>query len=149
MKTPRPTILAATVATALLGAAVAGVVAHAGATVKTINVSEKEFKITLTPKKASAGSVRFVVHNTGLYPHALAIAGPGVASKRTALIKPGKTARLTVTLEAGAYTLWCPVPGHAAKGMKTTLRVAGASGGGGAPATTTTGTTGGGGDAWG
>jgi uncharacterized cupredoxin-like copper-binding protein len=153
MKLTRPITVAAALAVALLGAAAAGVVAHAGANVKTINVTEKEFHITVSGKGA-VGTVKFVVKDTGKLSHALEIKGPGVKSKRTPLIKPGKSATLTVTLKVGTYTLWCPVPGHAAEGMKTTLKVAGAggtSGGGGTTTPTsapTTSTSGGGGEAW-
>jgi len=154
MKPTRPFILVAALAVALAGAAVAGVVAHATADAKTIKVTEKEFKITVTGKPV-AGADRFVIKNTGKYAHALSIAGPGIKSKRTPLIKPGKSAVLAVTLKSGAYTLWCPVPGHAAEGMKTSFKIAGAAGGGaGGTSTgggsTTTDTTGdGGGPAWG
>jgi uncharacterized cupredoxin-like copper-binding protein len=152
MKLTRPTTAAAALAVALLGASAAGVVAHASATTKTINVTEKEFHIGLSTKKGAVGSVHFVVKNTGKLSHALEISGPGVKNKRTPLIKPGKSATLTVTLRAGTYTLWCPVPGHAAQGMKTSLKVGGSSTGVGETTTTTpapTTTNGGGGEAWG
>ena len=129
MKPTRPLILVAALALALAGAAVAGVVAHATADAKTVNVTEKEFKITVTGKPAK-GADKFVIKNTGRYAHALSIAGPGIKSKRTPLIKPGKSAVLNLTLESGTYTIWCPVPGHAAKGMKTSFKIAGAAGGG-------------------
>ena len=154
MKLTRPFIVATALAVALAGAAFAGVVAHKGATKTTINVTEREFHISLSTMKASAGHVRFVVKNTGKLAHALAISGPGVKIKRTALIRPGKTAVLLVTLRPGRYALWCPVPGHSAHGMKTTLSVLAAGGGGSAGAggsggTTTPGTTtGSGGAAW-
>jgi uncharacterized cupredoxin-like copper-binding protein len=150
MKPTRVHTVAAVLAVALLGAGVAGVVAHASARTTTITVTEKEFKIGLSAKKVAAGPAQFVVHDTGHYPHALAISGPGVKTKKTPTIRPGKTARLRVTLAAGTYTLWCPIPGHAARGMKTRLTVTGT--GAGAAATTTAGTTtssGGGGEAWG
>jgi hypothetical protein len=52
-----------------------------------------------------------------------------------------------VTLEAGTYHVWCPVPGHAAKGMKAIIVVSGglASGGG----STSTASTSTGGSNWG
>ena len=125
MKLTRPFLLAAVPAVALLGAATAGVVAHASTTKTTINVTEKEFRITLSSHKATAGRVRFVVQNVGKYPHALAISGAGVKLKRTALIAPGKSAVLLVDLRSGRYSLWCPVPGHAAQGMKATLTLPG------------------------
>ena len=137
-------------ALALAGAAVAGVVAHASASKTTIRVTEREFKIGLSATHASAGPVRFEIKNTGKIPHAFAIAGAGVSTK-TKLIQPGKSAVLLVTLKSGAYSIWCPVPGHAAKGMKATMTAPAGAGGG---TMTTTGggggtTTDGGGAAWG
>ncbi len=137
----RPITIAGALALALLGAALAGVVAHAsaGSTTKTINVTEKEFKITLSSRKVAPGKVKFVVKNVGKLTHGLDISGPGVKKAHTPLIKPGKSATLTITLKSGKYTIWCPVPGHEAQGMKTTLTGTGTS------ATTSTGSTGGGG----
>jgi plastocyanin len=141
-------------ALALAGAAVAGVVAHASASTTTIHVTEREYKIGLSTTKAPAGAVRFEIKNTGKLAHALTIAGAGV-SKRTKLIAPGKTAVLLVTLKKGAYSIWCPVPGHAARGMSAKITVPTAGGGGVAPVTTSSGggagdtTTDSGGAAWG
>jgi hypothetical protein len=118
-------------ALALAGAALAGVVAHASASKTTIRVTEREFKIGLSASRAPSGPVRFEIRNTGKLAHALSISGAGVKAK-TKLIQPGKTGVLLVTLKRGAYSLWCPVPGHAAQGMKATLTAPG-----GAAATTT------------
>ena len=126
-------------ALALAGAAVAGVVAHASASKTTIRVTEREFKIGLSATHATAGRVRFEIKNTGKFAHALSISGAGVKTK-TKLIQPGKTAVLLVTLKQGIYSLWCPVPGHAAQGMKAELIAPTPVGGGGAS------TSGGGGD---
>jgi plastocyanin len=126
-------------ALALAGAAVAGVVAQAGASKTTIRVTEREFKIGLSASHAPSGPVRFEIKNTGKYPHALAISGAGVQTK-TKLIQPGKSAVLLVTLKQGAYSLRCPVPGHAARGMKATVTVPGAGGGAGTTTTTNTST---------
>ena len=108
-----------------LGAVTAGVVAQAGTTKTaktTVNVTEREFSIKLSARKAPVGLVRFVIRNSGKYPHALSVKEGGT-TKRTPLIKPGKTASLILTLKKGAVSLWCPVPGHAARGMKATLAV--------------------------
>lgn len=126
-------------ALALAGAAVAGVVAHASASKTTIHVTEREFKIGLSSTHAGAGQTRFEIRNTGKYAHALQISGTGVKAK-TKLIKPGKTAVLVVDLKSGPYAIWCPVPGHAAQGMKASLAVPAASAGGGSPAGTSTST---------
>jgi uncharacterized cupredoxin-like copper-binding protein len=134
-------------ALALAGAALAGVVAHASASKTTIRVTEREYKISLSTTHAAAGPVRFEIKNTGKLAHALSIAGTGVTAK-TKLIQPGKTAVLLVTLKSGAYSLWCPVPGHAALGMKA--KVTAPSGAGGAtPATTSSDTSTDSGAAWG
>ena len=127
MRLPRALLLAAALGLAVLGAAAAGVVTRTGTAKSTITVTEREFKIALSSKTAKKGPVRLVVRNAGKYPHALSIKGAGV-SKRTPLIKPGKSAILLVTLRSGRYALWCPVPGHAAQGMKATLSLAGAHG---------------------
>jgi uncharacterized cupredoxin-like copper-binding protein len=135
MKITRSLQLLAVVALGVLGAVTAGVVAHASTAKTTINVTEREFSIKLSARKAPVGVVRFVIRNTGIYPHALSVK-QGAVSKRTPLIKPGKTATLTVTLTRGKVSLWCPVPGHAARGMKATLAVGAAT-----PVSSTTTTT--------
>jgi uncharacterized cupredoxin-like copper-binding protein len=128
-------------ALALAGAAVAGVVAHASASKTTIRVTEREFTIRLSATHALAGRVRFEIKNTGRYPHALAVSGAG-ANAKSKLIQPGKTGVLLVTLQRGVYSLWCPVPGHAAQGMKATLTTPVGAGGSTGTTTTTTGTAG-------
>jgi plastocyanin len=136
-------------ALALLGAGIAGVLAHASSTSKaqTVNVTLKDYSIGLSTRKLKAGTVHFVVENKGPHTHGFDISGPGVAkAKLKSLLKPGKSATLSVTVKSGRYSAWCPVPGHVAKGMKATLT---ASGGSGAPPTTTSGTTTGGGAGWG
>ncbi len=76
------------------------------------------------PTVAAAGKVTFVVKNAGKIQHDLALQGAGVsASTKTPLISPGQSAKLTVTLAAGTYTLYCTVPGHRAAGMVAKLVV--------------------------
>ena len=125
MKINRALQLLAVVALGVLGAVTAGVVAHAGTTTTTkttINVTEREYSIKLSAQKAPVGIVHFVIRNRGKYSHALSIKD-GSFSKRIPLIKPGKTGTLTVNLKKGKVSIWCPVPGHAALGMKATLAV--------------------------
>jgi uncharacterized cupredoxin-like copper-binding protein len=83
-----------------------------------VGVSGKEFKFTLTTKTVRHGKTTFKFTNKGRLKHDFKIAG-----KKTALIGPNKSASLTVTLKAGKYTYICTVPGHAAAGMKGTLKV--------------------------
>jgi uncharacterized cupredoxin-like copper-binding protein len=108
---------AVVVASALAGPAAAAR-AHATATIK-VKVTAVEFKFTLSPATVKQpGTVTFTVANKGKLSHDFKIAG-----KKTPLIKPGKSASLTVTLKAGKYPYLCTVPGHAAAGMKGTLVV--------------------------
>ena len=85
----------------------------------TVMVKETNFKI-LMAGTAKAGSTTFVIKNASNAPHDFAIKGPGV-SKKTPKIKPGGTAKLTVTLKKGKYQVWCSVSGHSSLGMKRTI----------------------------
>jgi len=88
MKLRHPFLIAAVVALAVLGAATAGIVTTpSSATKTTIKVTEKEFHITLSSHKATAGQVRFEIKNTGKYPHGFAISGAGVKLKKIAAIE--------------------------------------------------------------
>jgi len=96
--------------------------AHAG---RTIQVSESEYKIALPALQTlKPGSYTFVVQNAGQISHNLVVVGPNAASaKSTALIAPGGTARLTVSLATGTYTLFCSVDDHRRLGMLAKLSV--------------------------
>ena len=129
------------VALAMAGVAVAGVVAQPGSSRSAaVRITEREYRITLPPLDLHAGAMRFEIRNTGKLRHDFAIAGNGVKA-RTPVIRPGRTAVLNVTLKQGSYMVWCPLPGHAAKGMKATL-IVGATAEGGGIATTANGDTG-------
>jgi uncharacterized cupredoxin-like copper-binding protein len=102
-----------TLAAALL--AVVGVIvgpamgarAHSTGTAVTVTATEFHFKLSKT--SVPHGSVTFTLVNKGKLAHDFKIAG-----KKTVLVKPGKTAKLTVTLKAGKAAYLCTVPGHAA-----------------------------------
>jgi uncharacterized cupredoxin-like copper-binding protein len=83
-----------------------------------VAVSAREFKFALRPTSATHGSVTFNVKNAGKIAHDFKIAG-----KKTPLVQPRKTARLTLNLKKGSYKYLCTVPGHAASGMQGTFRV--------------------------
>jgi uncharacterized cupredoxin-like copper-binding protein len=104
------------VALALVGALAVAAVPIALAA--SVGVTGKEFKFALTSKTVRHGKVTFKFTNKGRLKHDFKIAG-----KKTALVKPGKSASLTVTLKRGSYKYICTVPGHAAAGMKGTLKV--------------------------
>jgi len=119
MKSP---ISAARAAAAVVSVAVLGILAvpalaattHATATAVGVTATEFHFKLTKT--SVPHGTVTFTIVNKGKLAHDFKIDG-----KKTPLINPGKSAKLTVTLKAGKYPYLCTVPGHAAAGMKGTL----------------------------
>jgi uncharacterized cupredoxin-like copper-binding protein len=138
------------VALALAGAALAALTSHSStsaAASATIKVTEREYHIALSTQTVKAGSVKFSVHNIGHLTHGLDLSGGGLSAvKKLGTIAPGTTRTLTVKFAGGKVTLWCPVPGHAALGMKTSLKV---TGGGAKPPPSTTGGTSTGGGGWG
>jgi uncharacterized cupredoxin-like copper-binding protein len=86
----------------------------------TVQVKAGEFFFRLSTKSiARPGKVTFVVKNVGHVEHDFKI-----NRKVTALIAPGKTAKLIVTFKKkGKYPYLCTVPGHAAAGMKGAFTV--------------------------
>jgi plastocyanin len=125
---------------AVIGAGAAGLVARASTRTTRVTVTEREYKITLSKRTLSPGSVMFLINNRGKLAHSFAIRGPGLSKRISGTIPPGGHRTLTVRLRGGTFSLWCPI--HSAMGMKTTLHVKGAASAGG-----TTSTSGGGG--WG
>jgi uncharacterized cupredoxin-like copper-binding protein len=93
-------------------------VAAATTTVNVTAGKPSEFRFTLSKSTVKAGSVTFKVTNKGKLSHDFKIGG-----KTTPLLKPGKSASMTVTLKKGKSAYQCTVPGHAAAGMKGTLTV--------------------------
>jgi hypothetical protein len=113
------------VALACSGAAFGALAGGSSVRKTTVQVTEREYRISLSTKSLPSGTVRLVVHNAGKAPHRLSISGPGFSVKTTPMIQPGATRALTVSLGGGSFTLWCPLGRHAALGMKTTLTLHG------------------------
>jgi uncharacterized cupredoxin-like copper-binding protein len=82
------------------------------------SVTARDFSFTLSKRSVPHGSVTFRLTNRGQQRHDFKIAG-----RKTAVIRPGRSATLSVTLRRGSYRYICTVPGHASAGMKGTLRV--------------------------
>ena len=116
--------LALPAALALAGAAVGATTERSTAAKTTVQVTVREYRISLSTRTLPSGTVHLVVHNTGKLAHRLSISGPGL-STTTPTIAQGATRGLTLNLRGGAFTLWCPLGSHASLGMKTTLTVRG------------------------
>ena len=90
-----------------------------------------EFGFKLSTAAIKSGTVTFKVTNAGALPHDFKVcANPTrgavdtCAGKVTKLLSPGSSATLRVTFaKSGTYGYLCTVPGHAAAGMKGTLKV--------------------------
>jgi plastocyanin len=70
---------------------------------------------------APAGSVTITLVNESDVPHAVEVEGNGVEEESETIT--GSQTDLTVDLEAGEYTFYCPVGNHRAGGMEGTLTV--------------------------
>jgi uncharacterized cupredoxin-like copper-binding protein len=92
------------------------------ATVITVTAGKpSEFRFRLSKQSVPKGTVTFKITNRGTLPHDFKIAG-----KKTRLLPPGKSQILVVNLKkAGRYAYLCTVTGHAAAGMKGTLKATG------------------------
>jgi plastocyanin len=110
------------------GALVAAMPARRGNPVP-VSVRLSEWTIQLSEATVPAGPVTFTVTNGGSIPHALEVEGQGT-ERETPQIQPGASATLTLTLEPGAYEIYCPVGdgSHKKLGMETHLKVVSAAG---------------------
>ncbi len=102
----------ACLAASLIALSVTGIaLASSGDTsiASTVRVTFSDRSLRVTPTTPSSGPTTFIVRNAGKKVHVLVVKGPGVKGARTAKIPAGSTAKLNVTLRAGAYVLSDPV----------------------------------------
>jgi uncharacterized cupredoxin-like copper-binding protein len=132
LRSSRLLVLAALAGVIALFAALPAFSATKATSIKVTVNKTKEFAFTLSPKTAPHGAITFTVSNGGNLPHDFELCSKPSSSasattctgKKTALISPGASAKLTVAvLKAGTYEYLCTVPGHAAAGMKGLLKV--------------------------
>jgi plastocyanin len=83
------------------------------------------FRFVLSRPTVPAGKVIIEFVNHGQDEHNLNAVEPTEGSVAGSLPNTASNAHLslTVDLHPGSYTLFCSLPGHAAKGMKATLTV--------------------------
>jgi uncharacterized cupredoxin-like copper-binding protein len=85
----------------------------------TVTVKMKEFKFIFSRSTVPHGSVTFKLVNVGKLAHDIKING-----KTSKKIQPGRKGTFTVLFtKKGKYPYLCPIPGHAAAGMKGVLKV--------------------------
>jgi plastocyanin len=74
---------------------------------------------------AKAGTVSITMDNPSgdSQPHAISVQGPGGVDASGQIAQPGSTSQVSVKLQPGKYTFYCPVDGHRAAGMQGTLTV--------------------------
>src|SRR3989449_708828 len=111
-------------AAALLLAAGALIGARAPGDPAAVSAKLSEWKVELSKRTIAAGTVTFTVANVGSIPHAFEVEGQGI-EQETAVIQPGSSATLTLTLKPGTYEAYCPVgeDSHKKLGMETHLKV--------------------------
>jgi uncharacterized cupredoxin-like copper-binding protein len=116
---------------------------HHAAASSTVRVKERDFRITVSPARVRAGTVRLFLHNKGPDTHELLIVRSpspdlplrtdGLTINEAALDKatvgviegkePGTSEELLLHLKPGRYELFCNMAGHYLGGMRATLVV--------------------------
>jgi uncharacterized cupredoxin-like copper-binding protein len=89
----------------------------------TVQVTEKDFSISLARNTFTPGSYTFEVTNDGPSSHNLTVKGPGVDNTATSTLDSGSKGNVTVTFQKGSYELYCSIPGHKERGMDLTVHV--------------------------
>jgi hypothetical protein len=87
-----------------------------------VDVQLLEYQIRM-PDTLTAGRQQFRIADAGHEQHGFAIEGPGLSTQLGSNLTRGDKTDLTVTLQPGTYTVWCPVDGHRGKGMQRTITV--------------------------
>jgi uncharacterized cupredoxin-like copper-binding protein len=88
-----------------------------------VQVTEKDFSISLARTTFTPGTYTFEVANDGPSSHNLTVKGPGVNNTATSTLDSGSKGNVTVTFQKGAYELYCSIPGHKERGMDLTVQV--------------------------
>ena len=88
------------------------------------SISLQDFKLVPENPSVMAGNVVLCAHNDGKAPHDLGLRGADMQTlQKTATLGPGESGRITLTLAAGSFAIYCSQAGHESLGMKGTLAV--------------------------
>jgi len=87
-------------------------------TLKLTSPADGSLRFDQSKLTAKAGAITLSYTNTSSTPHGIAI-----ESATGGVVSGGATSTATITLKAGTYTFFCPVPGHRQAGMTGTLTV--------------------------
>ena len=90
-----------------------------------VQITEKEFTITLSRLRVHEGSAIVGVLNAGMDNHDLVIQSNAKGAKpiRFSQLSPGSHSSRTIKLAPGRYTLWCSIANHRQLGMVAPLTV--------------------------
>lgn len=90
-----------------------------------LQVSAREFSLTLSRPSTTAGRLMLELVNAGQDEHNLHIrpAGGGADVGAVGIVLPGHHSDVEFQLEPGTYTLYCAIPAHEELGMKATFTV--------------------------
>jgi uncharacterized cupredoxin-like copper-binding protein len=90
-----------------------------------VQVSAKEFSLTLSRPSTTAGPIVVELVNAGQDEHNLhirpAAGGPDVGA--VGIVLPGHHSDVEFHLAPGSYTFYCALPAHEELGMKATFTV--------------------------
>jgi plastocyanin len=92
-----------------------------GETLQLTSPASGDLKFNTDSLSAEAGSVTIEYSNPSSVPHAVEVEGNGVEEASDTVT--GGRASLSVDVEAGEYTFYCPVGNHRDAGMEGTLTV--------------------------
>ena len=123
--TTRLKALAAATAVAATVTTVAGTAHAQPSAPQFLQVTEKEWQITLSRASVKKGKVFVELVNFGTDNHDLVLRSnrKGARPLSFKAIAPNARSEKALTLLPGRYALWCSLPGHKARGMRTTLVV--------------------------
>jgi hypothetical protein len=93
-----------------------------GAALPEIQVELTEYAIRIPPE-IPAGHQTLTVVDSGKERHSLVLEADGHQYKLPEPLARGDRGSLNLELKPGTYTVYCPVDGHRAKGMSTTVVV--------------------------